>query len=132
MLLLDTHILIWLTTGNPALGPEARALIEAAWSGPGVAVSTISYIELANAWRRNRLDTPIDPRAMRDTFRQRGLRDIPITAEIAFRASFLEDLHGDPADRLIVATALGGYQLVTADRQILNWSGLLQTIRAGR
>ena len=132
MLLLDTHILIWLATGDSALGRQARAVIEAAWSAQGVAVSTLSYLELATAWRRGRLGTPIDPRAMRDAFGQMGLRDLPVDADIAFRAGFLEDFHGDPADRLIVATALDGHQLMTADRKILNWSGPLQTIRADR
>ena len=132
MLLLDTHILIWLATGNPALGPRTRELIEAAWSDIGVAVSAISYLELATAWRRGRLETPIDPPAMRDAFRQMGLRDLPIDADIAFRAGFLDNFHGDPMDRLIVATALDGHQLVTRDRQILNWSGPLQTIPANR
>ena len=38
--------------------------------------------------------------------------------------------HGDPADRLIVATALEGYQLVTADHRLLQWPGNLSRLRA--
>ncbi len=39
-------------------------------------------------------------------------------------------MHGDPADRLIVATALGGHQLLTADQRILNWPGPLSRLDA--
>ena len=34
-------------------------------------------------------------------------------------------IYGDPADRLIVATALAGHQLVTSDTRILTWPGVL-------
>ena len=39
-------------------------------------------------------------------------------------------MHGDPADRLIVATALEGYKLITADERILAWPGNLDRLRA--
>ena len=42
----------------------------------------------------------------------------------------LQDIHGDPADRLIVATALEGHRLVTADRGILAWPGRLSRLPA--
>ncbi len=48
---------------------------------------------------------------------------LPVDGEIEIRAALLP---GDSADRLIVATALaGGYQIVTADRSILEWPGSL-------
>ena len=59
-----------------------------------------------------------------------GLVEIPVDGVIAARAGLLTDIHGDPADRLIVATALGGHQLVTADERILTWSGQLDKIDA--
>ena len=49
---------------------------------------------------------------------------------IAARAGLLPDLPGDPADRLIVATALEGHRLVTADRRMLDWPGQLSLLRA--
>ena len=54
----------------------------------------------------------------------------PSMAGIAARESLLPDMHGDPADRLIVATALEGHQLVTADHQLLQWPGHLSRLRA--
>jgi PIN domain nuclease of toxin-antitoxin system len=56
--------------------------------------------------------------------------EIPVDGEIGIRATGLADFHGDPADRLIVATALGGHQLVTADERILDWPGALGRLRA--
>ena len=63
------------------------------------------------SWRRRFLDT--------------GISEVPVHGEIAARAGLLPLIHGDPADRLIVATALAGHQLVTADRRILDWPGNL-------
>jgi PIN domain nuclease of toxin-antitoxin system len=46
----------------------------------------------------------------------------PLTTTISLRAASLPDFHGDPADRMIVATALElGQPLVTADRSIQRW-----------
>ena len=52
--------------------------------------------------------------------------------EIGIRANELPDFHPDPADRIIVATAMNGHQLVTADRRILDWSGNLRRLDAAR
>jgi PIN domain nuclease of toxin-antitoxin system len=56
-----------------------------------------------------------------------GVREVPLSAEIAIRASDLENLSGDPLDRFIVATALiEEASLMTADQPILDWPGRLQ------
>ena len=69
-----------------------------------------------------------------DTWRldllEQGLVEIPISGRVAARAGLLPYIHGDPADRLIVATALEGHDLVTADRQILDWPGELSRLDA--
>ena len=59
-----------------------------------------------------------------------GIIEIPVNGVIAARATLLTALHGDPADRIIVATALEGHQLVTADDRILRWSGQLSRLDA--
>ena len=56
-----------------------------------------------------------------------GLREIPVSGEIGIAAVQLDQLHGDPADRIIVATALlREATLMTADRKLLEWSGQLE------
>ena len=59
-----------------------------------------------------------------------GLVEIPVDGAIATRAGLLRDLHGDPADRLILATALEGHQLVTADVRLLDWPGAVARLDA--
>ena len=80
--------------------------------------------------QKRRLNLPSDPNAWRREPLDHGLIEIPIDGLIAARAGLLPDMHGDPADRLIVATALEGHQLVTADRRILEWPGNLRRLRA--
>ena len=59
-----------------------------------------------------------------------GLIEIPVDGDIGIRASALPDFHSDPADRIIVATALSGHRLVTADERILDWDGSLDRLDA--
>ena len=61
-----------------------------------------------------------------------GLIEIPVDGDIGIRANALPDFHADPADRIVVATALTGHRLVTADDRILEWSGSLDRLDARR
>lgn len=63
---------------------------------------------------------------------QRGFIEVPVGGPIAARAGELPDLHGDPADRIIVSTALEGHLLITSDRLILEWSHELDRFDARR
>ena len=68
--------------------------------------------------------------ALRDwhaDLRSLGVREVPLSAEIAIRASEIDNLTGDPIDRLIVATALvEDAVLLTADGSLLAWPGRLR------
>ncbi len=79
---------------------------------------------------RGRITLQADIGSWREGLLKEGLIEIPVDGRIAIRAGLLQDMHGDPADRLIVATALDGHQLVTADRRILDWPGQLSRMRA--
>ena len=59
-----------------------------------------------------------------------GLIEIPVDGDIGIRANALPDFHSDPADRIIVATAMSGHRLVTADERILSWDGSLARLDA--
>ena len=76
------------------------------------------------------VDFLFDPEAWRRDLLAQGLTEIPVNGLIGVRAGLIEGLRGDPADRLIVATALEGHQLVTADRRILGWPGKLNRMDA--
>ena len=118
VILLDTHALVWWFTGAAGLSARAKRTIQsAARQGPLVA-SAISVFEIATAARRDRLklSVPLD-QWLGDLRMLPELRFEPVTADIAQLAGTLErSLPGDPADRIIVATAMTlQAKLVTAD-----------------
>ena len=114
-LLLDTCALIWLGNGDPALSLDARQVIE---ESEEVYVSPISLWEVSNKCRKGKLQLKFPPREWFDRILQRHqLKILPLTNEVMFRAGELHEHHKDPADRMIIASALvGGFAVVTADR----------------
>ncbi len=128
MILLDTHVLLWSRSGDQRLGNGARAEIERAWRQGELAVSAMSFWELAMLQDKGRYTLRRDVAAWRVGLLEEGLVEIPVTGAIAAVAGALPDMHGDRADRMIAATALGGHLLVTADPRLLNWPGDLETL----
>jgi PIN domain nuclease of toxin-antitoxin system len=85
------------------------------------AVSAISFWEVGLLVRKGRIRMDMDLAVWRDDFLQQGLIEIPITGDIGVRAAGFDDFHGDPADRLIAATALqNSASLLTADERLLS------------
>jgi PIN domain nuclease of toxin-antitoxin system len=123
VILLDTHVLLWLDSDAPQLGLEARRRIEQAWRSDQVVVSAISFWEVAMLEKRGRITLESTPRQWRDDWCAAGLKERPVDAPVALTAVALEAFHADPADRFIVATALTEQALlISADLAILNWS----------
>lgn len=121
MIVLDTHALVWWVTGAPGLSARARRALRSATRRQPAVASAISVFEIATAVRRERLRFSValdqwlnDLRALPE------LRIEPVTADIAHRAGALEpSLPGDPAGRIIVATALQlRARLLTADDRL--------------
>ena len=83
-----------------------------------VYVSPISLWEVSNKCRKGKLQLKCPPREWFDRILQwHQLRILPLTNEVMFRAGELHEYHKDPADRMIIASALiGGLVVVTADR----------------
>ena len=129
-MLIDTQVMLWLRLGSPRLGPRARLEIEEAWQSDDLAVSAISFWEVAMLGAKGRIQLALDVGQWRREQLEQGLVEIPIDGAIAIRAGLLSDMHGDPADRIIVATALQGHRLATADERLLNWSGRLGRLDA--
>lgn len=132
MILGDTHALVWYLDANRNLGPEARDRIARAIRNGQAAFSAISMWEIGMLQQKGRLDSDLNAEEWRDRLLTEGFHEISVDGAIAARASGLEDIHGDPADRIIVATALEGHLLITRDRPILNWRHELDRFDAGR
>jgi PIN domain nuclease of toxin-antitoxin system len=120
MLLLDTCALIFDALEPKRLSAKTRALIEREANAGSIAISDISLWEIAMLVDRGRLDPGTDAASFcRLATRARSLTVLPITIEIAARSVTLS-LHGDPADRLIAATAIQHRAtLVTTDEQLI-------------
>lgn len=119
MILLDTHAFVWLADGSEHLSEPARRAID---EDTEPAISTISIQEIAYLALRGRLklDRPVGT-WVGDALSAHGVRALPPTVAIALRAGSLDPtaFPGDPADRLIYATALErGVRLISRDAGI--------------
>lgn len=116
--LLDTHVLHWWASEPDRLSVRATQAIE---SADELAVSAISWYELAWLARHDRITLAIPLRSWLDGLAA-DIRTVPISPAIAATAVELpEAFPGDPADRMIYATAVErGWQLVTKDRRLRN------------
>jgi PIN domain nuclease of toxin-antitoxin system len=123
-LLLDSHVWVWTVEGDAALGRKAKAVIRERARGGAVAVSGISFWELAVKAGKGRLELLPDVRTwLAAASRVAGLGVIDIDRDLMLRATSLEWTHGDPADRMLAATAMfHQLDLVTADRVILEFA----------
>ena len=131
MLVLDTHALVWLDEGNPRLGKKALQTMDRALASGQLSVASISFWEIAMLVRKKRLDIRMELDVWRVELLQNGLQEIPLQGSTAIRAGQLQAFHGDPADRMIVATALeNSATLMTADKKILDRDKLHQKIDA--
>ena len=126
LILLDTHIWLWLMSGAvKAVSPKLRALVDKLAPESRVRISAISTWEIGILISKNRISLGENPQE----YVYRAIRDLnigaeAITAEIAMDSAFLpEGLHGDPADRILIATAKHiDATLITHDKEILAYS----------
>lgn len=124
-LLLDTHVWVWMALGDARLeGTACLSAIESATDASRAVLSPISVCEVALLEREGRLLLPRDcMQWVKDVIDESRMRLAPFTPEIAVDSVRLPgDFHGDPADRIIIATARSmGAVLVTQDRLILKY-----------
>lgn len=113
-LLLDTHVLLWIATGEDLLGRRARRAIEDG--------RTLVFVSAASAWeiaiksRLGTLDAPDDFVAMLEHYR---FTPLDVTSEHALAVRDLPLHHRDPFDRMLVAQARSeGLMLVTGDARL--------------
>jgi PIN domain nuclease of toxin-antitoxin system len=122
VILLDTNAAIWLALDSPNLGRRSRRLVEKAARDRQLAISAISFWEIALLIRKGRMRRPHSVGDLRHQLLSSGTTELPLTGQIAISAAELEGLHNDPADRFITATAIiHEATLMTADQRLLGW-----------
>jgi PIN domain nuclease of toxin-antitoxin system len=130
MILLDTHVLVWLVGQPEKLSRAASSAIRRARSSDGLAIADVSVWELAFLFARGALRSRgTVENAVRTLLARSGVTIKTITPEIAALATqFPNDYPRDPVDRLIGATARSeGLALITRDEGIRK-SPLLKTV----
>ena len=124
MIVLDTHVLLWWVSNPELLSKKARNTIERTISEGSIYISSISTWEIAMLVDKKRLALTMD---VKDWITRCEaipyIKFVPVTNGIAIKAVQLPgDIHNDPADRIIVATALSmGVVLVTMDQKLRNY-----------
>ena len=118
--LLDTCALIWLGAGGGELSAEARKCITNAAT---LFYSPISAWEISRLQKEGKVVIPTTPEAfLADLVAQYDLTSIPPTDDVMFRTAALPEHHRDPADRMIIATALlNDLVIITGDRKFAQY-----------
>src|SRR5258708_19696033 len=96
MILLDTHVLIWLVSGERAIGPRGTACVRDALGQERLAISAFSMWEIAMLARKNRLELGDRPAAFWARVLDQGVREVPVTGRIGIPAAQLPPPHNHP------------------------------------
>lgn len=124
MILLDTHIWVrWIESTTEPLPQNISSMIN---TSDRVCVSAISCWEVSYLVKRNKLSLPLPiDEWVKAALDESGVESLPLTAKMASRAAMLSDIHRDPADRFIIATAIEtGATLLTLDGAINSYPEL--------
>ena len=126
LLLLDTHCWLWAQLGMVQhLSRGAQSALKRAETAGQLRVSVISVWEVGMLEKRGRIGLPMNIRTwVGEALSKPGVSLAPLTPEIALESIDLPgELHGDPADRILVATArVLGATLLTKDKRLLEYS----------
>ena len=125
MIVLDTHAWVWFISNPENLSKRAAKAVKGAIKDKSILISSISAWELALLVRKKRLKLTIE---VSDWITKSEslpfIQFVPVTNSIAVKSVNLPvPLHPDPADRIIIATALSvGAPLVTKDKKLIGYS----------
>lgn len=137
MILLDTNILLWMAEGDDRLGRKARRRIDEEVAAGNVIVSAISFWEIGMLIEKSRISLSMPLADFAEMLVQRReIEMVSVDTTIAIETANLPPgLHGDPGDRMLVATARHlACPVVTTDGKILAYAaqGHVRAIDASR
>jgi PIN domain nuclease of toxin-antitoxin system len=122
VILLDTHVEIWMIGDERMFGAQSRKIVQSAREENRLAISAISFWEIAVLVAKDRLELRGEASQLRKDLSTSGVVELSVTGDIAIGAVELANLHADPADRLMAATAAAhDAMLMTADSRLLRW-----------
>jgi PIN domain nuclease of toxin-antitoxin system len=123
VIVLDTHAWIWWVSDPARLGRRGRSVIEAA---DRIGVPAVCCFEVAAAAAKGRIALDREPvEWLEQALALPRVELVPLTPRIAVKATQLGAFHGDPADSLVVATAIvDAATLVTKDRHIRKYTAV--------
>lgn len=124
-LLLDTHVFLWLMNGDDSLSIDIQDIIQKTCTSNFLFLSSISVWEIAMLQKKNRISLTQPVHQWFDKVESFPFLKIsPLSVSIAIESCFLPgDFHGDPADRMIVATArILNIPLLTRDHKIIAYA----------
>lgn len=123
-ILLDTHIWIWTMFGEPFFKSSFLSALDLSREREGILISAITIWEIGMLVEKNRLALEMDCLDwVEQALMRPGVKLVPISPKIAIESVRLPgEIHGDPADRLLIATAHHeNAVLVTCDQKILEY-----------
>jgi PIN domain nuclease of toxin-antitoxin system len=123
-LLLDTHAWIWLMADSGQIAPATKQVVILAQKERVLFASVISVWEAANLEAKGRVQLGAGVHAwLEQSFADDGIQLLPLSPEIAVESTRLPgNLHRDPADRILAATArIEGLTLLTQDARLLEY-----------
>ena len=124
MIVLDTHVWVWFVSNPELISKDARKAIDAAISSKEIFISSISAWEVALLVAKERLKLTMGVTEWIGTSeRLPFFQFIPVDNSIAVKSVNLpQPLHQDPADRIIIATAITiGAAVVTKDEKLMDY-----------
>jgi len=126
-LLLDSHLLVWLSSSSERLSSIARSLIK----NPDneLFFSAASVWELAIKQSSKRTDIHVDAYLLRRGLLNNRYNEVPVTGEHAVTIRTLPLIHKDPFDRILIAQAtVEGLTLLTADPVVARYPGPIRKV----
>lgn len=122
MIVLDTHVLVWMLFAPNKIGLRARKELERAAENDKLAISAGTWLELDMLIERRGTIARVLFAEAQNFVTLRKFAQLPVSVSAALRAGDFSQVHGDPFDLMIAATAMVHQaRLMTADRTILGW-----------
>ncbi len=123
-ILLDTHVWLWLINGDAKITEKNLTLINNAAINNNIFVAAISVWEIGMLESKNRIALNLPTYDwITAALNAPGITLAPLSPKIAIESCNLHDFHGDPADRMIVATPRAErLALITSVKKILQYS----------